>query len=164
MGLLRASSRKETHSVWFELGERDGSPVAPAAPEDLSVPSRLRPALARMAAEWTPSTETREEKMEAIQRRLMREYRYSLEPRTDATRDPVMDFLAVSRAGHCGHFATALALLGRTVGVPTRLVLGYRVAERHPLLAHYVVRRKNAHAWVEAQMTDGRGSRSIRRR
>lgn len=156
-GLLQSVSRDGSRVVWFTLGERDGSFVAPAAPADLVIPSRLRPSLARLARAWTPSTaSSREEALSAVQGHLMREFAYSLAPKAESSLDPVMDFLTVSRSGHCEYFASSLALLGRSLGIPTRMVLGYRVAERHPLFAHYVVRRKNAHAWVEAQMEDGR--------
>jgi hypothetical protein len=43
-----------------------------------------------------------------------------------------------------------MALLARAHGIPTRLVAGYRVSEWSPIGAEYVVREKNAHAWVEA--------------
>jgi hypothetical protein len=42
-----------------------------------------------------------------------------------------------------------LALVARAAKVPARVVMGYRVAERSPF-GYYVVRDRNAHAWVEA--------------
>lgn len=67
---------------------------------------------------------------------------------------PLSHFLFDRRAGHCEHFATALAVLLRTRGIPSRVVGGFfggeRVGER------YVVRAGDAHAWVEAWI-DGRG-------
>ena len=42
-----------------------------------------------------------------------------------------------------------MALLGRTLGVPTRVVGGFRVAEHNAVGGYDVVREKNAHAWVE---------------
>jgi hypothetical protein len=41
-------------------------------------------------------------------------------------------------------------VLARASGVHTRLATGYRVAEWSPIAGEYVVREKNAHAWVEA--------------
>jgi len=61
----------------------------------------------------------------------------------------LLAFLFVDKRGHCEYFASALALLGRAAGVPTRLVMGYRVSERSPF-GYFVVRERNAHAWVEA--------------
>jgi hypothetical protein len=62
--------------------------------------------------------------------------------------DPVMDFLVNVRRGHCERYASALALMLRSVGIPARLVKGYRGAE-HQGEGKYLVRHNQAHAWVE---------------
>lgn len=64
--------------------------------------------------------------------------------------DAVIDLIYVHKEGHCELFATALALLGRRSGIPTRLVSGYRVTEYNPITGVGVVRERNAHTWVEA--------------
>ena len=65
----------------------------------------------------------------------------------------VEEFLFEDKRGHCEYFASALALLGRAAGVPTRVVMGYRVSERSPF-GYSVVRERNAHAWVEAWLPE----------
>ncbi|QOL31979.1 transglutaminaseTgpA domain-containing protein [Bifidobacterium eulemuris] len=54
-------------------------------------------------------------------------------------------------AGYCAHYASALAVLGRAMGVPTRMVLGYNagVGERDST-GRYNVMARQLHAWVEA--------------
>jgi hypothetical protein len=78
------------------------------------------------------------------------EYKYSLDlKRQDTKLDPVEDFLFNIRKGHCSRYATALTLMLRTLGVPTRIVLGFRGME----VASdglYEIRQCHAHAWVEA--------------
>ncbi|MEM1071871.1 MAG: DUF3488 and transglutaminase-like domain-containing protein [Planctomycetota bacterium] len=64
--------------------------------------------------------------------------------------DPTLWFLEAGVAGHCEYFASALALLGRSVGVPTRVVTGYLVNEYDRASGEGLVRRSDAHAWVEA--------------
>ena len=54
------------------------------------------------------------------------------------------------RAGHCEYFASATALLLRSLGVPSRYVVGYAVVEWNANLAMYTVRERHAHAWAEA--------------
>jgi hypothetical protein len=77
------------------------------------------------------------------------EYEYSLETvRSDATLDPTIDFLWHVKRGPCERYASALALMLRTQGIPTRLVKGYRGLERQGA-GQYVVRQSQAHAWVE---------------
>ncbi|MDP9035560.1 MAG: DUF3488 and transglutaminase-like domain-containing protein [Myxococcota bacterium] len=155
MGVAHSVAADPEPVVWFRLGERDSVAVAAARVEDLLMPRRLRAPLTAMARAWTSDTHTPEEALAALTSRLQREETYSLEPETQGPLDPVLDFLTVSHRGSCEYFATALALLARTIGIPTRLVLGYRVAERNPYFSHYVVRRRNAHAWVEAYLPDG---------
>ncbi|MCS7021576.1 MAG: DUF3488 and transglutaminase-like domain-containing protein [Gemmataceae bacterium] len=76
--------------------------------------------------------------------------RYSTELRLTRTDiDPVEDFLFHSQAGHCERFATALALLLRSQGIPTQLVLGCKGCEPLATPGHYLVRHEHAHAWVE---------------
>ena len=59
------------------------------------------------------------------------------------------DFLFNIRKGHCSRYATGLALMLRTLGVPTRIVLGFRGMEEAGD-GIYEVRQCHAHAWVEA--------------
>lgn len=78
------------------------------------------------------------------------QYTYSLElPRQDSDIDPVLDFLWNVKRGHCQRFASALALMLRSQGIPCRIVIGFRGAE-HLGDGNYVVRHSQAHAWVEA--------------
>jgi transglutaminase-like putative cysteine protease len=67
--------------------------------------------------------------------------------RAPARGDAVAAFLFDDRAGHCELFATALAVLARTRGIPSRLVTGF-AATLGPA-GEVEVRRADAHAWVE---------------
>ncbi|WP_162006738.1 transglutaminase TgpA family protein [Roseimaritima sediminicola] len=64
--------------------------------------------------------------------------------------DPVEEFFTTNRAGHCQYFASALALMLRSQGIASRLVVGYKTSEYSPYGEHYVVRQSHAHVWVEA--------------
>src|SRR5262249_2659719 len=87
---------------------------------------------------------------------LSGEYVYSLHlaPLNSTTGDPTEDFLRNVKQGHCERFATGLALMLRSAGIPCRVVAGFRGADlKDPLQPDngwYVVRRNHAHAWVEA--------------
>jgi protein-glutamine gamma-glutamyltransferase len=70
--------------------------------------------------------------------------------RKDWDIDPVEDFMKNNRQGHCEYFASALALLLRSVGIPSRLVVGFKTDEFNELGEYYQVRQLNAHTWVEA--------------
>jgi hypothetical protein len=162
-GAVRIDSMGAAHSVpgealpilWFRMS--DGTSFRPAAArlEDLLMPHKLRAPLTAMATEWTRGKVTPEDSLAAIEAHLRRDYTYSTAPQPETSLDPVLEFLTVSHEGHCEYFASALALLARSIGIPTRMVLGYRVGERSPVGSHYVVRRRNAHAWVEAYLPSG---------
>ncbi|MFQ3593786.1 MAG: transglutaminaseTgpA domain-containing protein, partial [Gemmataceae bacterium] len=59
------------------------------------------------------------------------EFRYSLQSeRIDFQLEPTLDFLLNVRSGPCDRYASALALLLRSMGIPSRIVKGYRGVER----------------------------------
>lgn len=79
------------------------------------------------------------------------QYTFSLE-KTDPGLDPVEDFVLNLRRGHCNRFSTALCLLLRCVGIPSRIVLGFQGAESQGD-GSYIVRQSHAHSWVECVVT-----------
>ena len=85
----------------------------------------------------------------SVERHLESSFRYTLRQPERGRGDPVEDFLFGSGAGHCEYFATAMVLLMRARGVPARLVTGFNQGERNGVGNFEVVRRSNAHAWVE---------------
>ncbi|MBN2794075.1 MAG: hypothetical protein JXR88_01615 [Clostridia bacterium] len=97
------------------------------------------------------------EKMKAIENYLRENYRYSLyteEPVEDS--DFVEHFLFEEEVGYCTYFASAMAVMGRFVDVPTRYVEGFISSDFLDKDNLYEVTANRAHAWVEAYI-DGRG-------
>ncbi len=84
-----------------------------------------------------------------VERYLLGEFGYSLVTPSRVRGDPVEDFLFEARAGHCEYFATAMVLLLRAQGIPSRLVTGFRQGRWVNLTDFEVVRKSDAHAWVE---------------
>ncbi|MEX2175578.1 MAG: transglutaminase domain-containing protein, partial [Pirellulaceae bacterium] len=84
-------------------------------------------------------------------------YRYSLS--LDFTRDPALDpiedFVANHKTGHCEYFASALVMMLRSQGIPARMIVGYKGGDFNSLGHYYQVRQKHAHAWVEALVPNG---------
>jgi hypothetical protein len=66
-----------------------------------------------------------------------------------ASNDPVGDFLTKKPPGHCEVFATAMTLMLRSQGIPCRYVNGFVVVERSFDGEYFIVRVRDAHAWVE---------------
>ena len=92
----------------------------------------------------------------ALENYLQTEYRYTLTiPPVPQGSDPISAFLFETRRGHCEYFASALTTMLRSVGIRARVVNGYRAVEFNAVGGYYVVRQKNAHAWVEAWSPTG---------
>ena len=81
-------------------------------------------------------------------------YELDLQPRGP---NAVEDFVTNRRKGHCQTFATAMALLLREVGVPTRFVTGFLGGEIGAFGRYVLVRGQNVHAWVEVWCGPSKG-------
>jgi transglutaminase-like putative cysteine protease len=149
LGSVKRAAKHGIPVARFVRGPRDRADPAALRDSDLQLPRRLRPSLERLAVAWAGSAATATEKLDAIEHRLKTEFRYARTFHRGQELDPALDFLFQNKSGHCEYFATALALVARAAGVPTRVVMGYRVGEHSPF-GYYVVRDRNAHAWVEA--------------
>ena len=80
-------------------------------------------------------------------------YQYTLNYRDvqkNAELDPIEDFVANYRTGHCVVYASALTLMLRSVGIPARYVVGFHGGKYNNLTNCYVINGRHAHAWVEA--------------
>ncbi|MBL9087482.1 MAG: transglutaminase domain-containing protein, partial [Planctomycetia bacterium] len=62
---------------------------------------------------------------------------------------PVADFVLRARTGHCWCFASAMAVLMRSLGHPARLAVGYRPTDYLETVGVFTVRGRDAHAWCE---------------
>jgi len=86
----------------------------------------------------------------AITRYLQHNYGYSLDvPPVPAGHEPVDWFLFDHKVAYCEQFATAAALMFRSLGIPARLATGYATGDYNSTLNQAVVRERDAHAWVE---------------
>ncbi len=112
----------------------------------------LSPEVEALAQKIVGEADTRYDKVALLMEYLGRfDYTTDLEPsqRVLDGADPIEGFLFDTKAGHCEYFASSLAVLGREVGVPTRLVNGYYGAHYNALGDFYAVRQADAHSWVE---------------
>ncbi|MBI3810603.1 MAG: DUF3488 domain-containing protein [Nitrospirae bacterium] len=105
--------------------------------------------LAREILEQSPSAVTVGQKIGAIEKYLKTNYRYTLDVKPTSSGMPIEDFLFGQKAGFCEHYATAMTLLLRSLGIPARFVTGFLPGEWNEFGKYYTVRQSNAHAWVE---------------
>jgi protein-glutamine gamma-glutamyltransferase len=106
--------------------------------------------VSQLATKITGSAHNEYDKAAVIENYLKTHYAYTLElPRT-LVKDPIANFLFERRRGHCEYFASSMAVMLRTLGIPSRVVNGFRSDEFNDLTGNYVIRAKDAHSWVEA--------------
>lgn len=131
-------------------------------PEDieqryLQLPATLPPRVKQLAQSITKDAKTPYEKVRAIENYLRSSGKYKYEtkdvPVPENGQDFVDHFLFDSQRGYCDHFSTAMAVMLRSIDVPTRWVKGFapgkRVGEDGQGNEIMEVRNKDAHSWVE---------------
>ena len=69
-------------------------------------------------------------------------------------------FLFESKRGHCEFFSTAMAMMLREVGVPSRNVVGFVGGTYNRFGGYYAIREQDSHSWVEAYIDDHHGAGS----
>jgi transglutaminase-like putative cysteine protease len=109
----------------------------------------ISPQVTELAAHVTEQANTPYRKMLAIKHHLLEQYQYSLDVGSTLTVRPLEDFLFTRKTGYCEHYATAMVVLLRSIGIPARLVTGFLATEWNDFGNYYTVRQKDAHAWVE---------------
>jgi transglutaminase-like putative cysteine protease len=120
----------------------------------LTLPVDLPPHLAELARAWVLGTTDPRLQARLIEARLRKDYRYDVDSPSGSARNPLYDFLFVSKRGHCEFYSTAMAMMLRTLGVPTRNVTGFIGGTYNRFARSYAVRQGDAHSWVEVYLDD----------
>jgi protein-glutamine gamma-glutamyltransferase len=102
-----------------------------------------------LASQVSARSPTTYDKAVAIEGFLRNRFTYTLNLTGSPGDDPLAHFLFVTRAGHCEYFASAMAIMLRTLGIPTREVNGFLPGEYNDIAGDYIVRASDAHSWVE---------------
>jgi hypothetical protein len=111
---------------------------------------KVDPRIGHLAIEWTLGERDIEAKAAAIERHLKNDFSYSLTLLDRNVEDPLAHFLFERRAGHCEYFASSMAVMLRTIGIPSRVVTGFQSGIFNPISGWQVIRASDAHSWVEA--------------
>lgn len=134
----------------IQPGDLRGAPLALGTlwPQ-LNLPGGLSPEIKATALDVTTEADTPYDKALALQRWFTRDggFEYSTSVRSGADADYMAEFLA-DRVGYCEQFASAMAIMARTLGIPSRVVVGFTQGSRGDDGAWRVTVR-DAHAWPE---------------
>jgi transglutaminase-like putative cysteine protease len=116
----------------------------------LQVPRTLDPRIPQLASQISGSASNSYDKAVALEQYLKTHYGYTLQLPGSPVADPLANFLFERKQGHCEYFASSMAVLLRTLHIPSRVVNGFLSDEFNDVTGNYVVRARNAHSWVEA--------------
>ena len=129
-------------------------------PEHLREYYTRRPQLDRrvveLALQVTEGFTAKLDKARELERHLRISYGYTTQLLDQPVDDPLAHFLFVRRKGHCEYFASSMAILLRTIGIPSRVATGFQSGTYNPYTGWYLIRASDAHSWVEAWI-DGYG-------
>ncbi len=122
---------------------------------NLTLPTSGNPRSRQLAQQWKKQYADPQQLIRVAMNYFREQpFYYTLRPPPLAT-DGIDDFLFTTRAGFCAHYASSLAFLLRSAGIPTRLVTGYLGGEYHASEGYVSVHQFDAHAWVEAWLPGG---------
>lgn len=131
-----------------DLAKSDAAKYAEFAPY-LQLPEELPKRVANLAEDITSNCTSDYEKAEYI-RQYVQQYTYSINV-ADLPKgsDAVDYFLFGQKEGYCIHFASALAVLCRSVGIPSRYIQGIALGEGNRVYKWFDVPSSDSHAWCE---------------
>jgi hypothetical protein len=122
-------------------------------PGDKKRETPIDPRISDLARQITSGQTNTYDKASAIESYLKNSFGYTLDLGESGS-DPLAEFLFDKRTGHCEYFATAMAVMSRTIGIPSRVVNGFQMGEFNEISDFYSVRQHDAHSWVEVYFGD----------
>lgn len=113
------------------------------------VPATVPQVVHDLAREVTQNADTPYDKAKAIEQYVRNiEYDETI-PGPRPGEDGVYYFLFEEQAGYCDYYASSMAVMLRSLGIPTRIAQGYSLGEFTQEQRRYEVRGVDAHTWVE---------------
>lgn len=129
---------------------RTYGPMSPTLERYLQLPESVPERVYDLARQITRGATTDYDRVKAVEDYLREHYRYRIDsPVPPLGQDAVDHFLFDAEVGFCEQFASSMAVMLRTLGIPARVVAGYTTGQRNPLTGYFEVRGTDAHTWVE---------------
>ncbi|MCB0105454.1 MAG: DUF3488 domain-containing protein, partial [Caldilineaceae bacterium] len=151
-------------TVVTEKALREASTDYPATIREryLQLPENFSPAIAALAQEMIAdrfAATAPEQPTPYDQAKVIEQYLRTIEyddaiPAPPPDQDPIEYFLFDIKRGYCDYYATAMVLMLRSLGIPSRAVSGYAEGLYSEEDGFYSVREVDAHTWVEVYFPD----------
>jgi transglutaminase-like putative cysteine protease len=117
---------------------------------DLTLPADIPTAVKALTRTITANAKSRYAAALAIQRYFTTgsRFTYSTNIKPDTSKNPLANFLLHTRRGFCQQYATAMAVMARLYGIPSRVAVGFTRGKQQPD-GSWLVTTHDAHAWPE---------------
>jgi transglutaminase-like putative cysteine protease len=110
----------------------------------------LDPRMTALAKKITTADRNNYDRARSLEDYLKSHYGYTLDLPQIRETDPIGQFLFETKRGHCEYFASSMALMLRSLRIPSRVVNGFQAGEYNAVGKDFIVREADAHSWVEA--------------
>ncbi|MET0090058.1 MAG: DUF3488 and transglutaminase-like domain-containing protein [Candidatus Thiodiazotropha sp.] len=151
-GLLRKDTAYVVEFLRLQLKERSFAERSYyEVPGYRQLPGDLDTRIPELARQITQGLDSPFDRALALEGYLRSHYAYDFESVfLSQHQTPLSRFLFETKRGHCEYFASALAIMLRTLDIPSRLVTGFSATDLNPLTGYYEIHALDGHAWVEA--------------
>jgi transglutaminase-like putative cysteine protease len=127
----------------------DDTDYSQVNPKYLTI-SGISPRVTELARQITQNATTEFDKAQAIYtyfRTPANGFTYSTQTANPVTGDPLVDFLFYGKTGFCEQYASAMGVMLRSIGIPTRVAIGF--TDGYESGDHRIITSQDAHAWDE---------------
>lgn len=154
-GWLLRSDRLREGTVNLKYEQSAQLPPEPRPGNELTaLPDELKAELRPLALELTRGATTPKAQAKALEAYFSDNYEYSLSVDLEGKGSPLAVLIRERRPAWCVYFASAMAALLRSRDIPARVVGGFVPQEKNPYSGAFLVRDRDAHAWVEVYLED----------
>jgi transglutaminase-like putative cysteine protease len=133
--------------------ETDPGDRRPGYSRYLALPSRFPRAVRELAERFTAGAQTPYDRAVALKDNLRVGFIYDENAPPGASVDALDDFLFGSHRGYCEQFAGAYAAMARSLGLPTRVAVGFTPGTYDAADNLWRVTTREAHAWPEVYLS-----------
>ncbi|GMM84714.1 transglutaminaseTgpA domain-containing protein [Pseudoalteromonas sp. MTN2-4] len=138
------------YKVYNVLDTQDNSISRWQYRQNIQLPGDLNPQARALAEQFDKQSTDTAQFIDLLRNYIIEQgFTYTLNPPISQSNNKIDEFLFNNKAGFCGHFASTVAMMMRSVGIPARLVSGYLGGELNPENNYFSIYQYDAHAWLE---------------
>lgn len=116
------------------------------------IPHDISPNILQLTRQWTKGATSTYSALKMLESHLsdQKEFTYSVDNPPIPRDTDVIDWLFHTHQGYCTYYASAMAVMARQLGIPTRVVNGFSAGHFDSRRKVWSVEGSDAHSWVQA--------------